>query len=229
MSAPAPEPTAVPTARKLFPSNPFDVPETRELIQERIATGEITEQDVAVMERGYKWMIYTTPTTSAAFAFVVWQLMKQQYPRPRMITRLFWGGVSMGVGGMLGFGAAGVAAAMEVEDKLDDVDRKSAVFEEITEQSRILQQSRLALLRPTPPLSQTTPSLSSLPATAPPPTSFPVPASTPAPADAVAQQSRRAGSRLPAAFEYPEPVLVPEEQSRGVWGWVKSWVPGGKQ
>lgn len=61
--------------------------------------------------------------TAISFTFLIWQLMKKQYPRPRMITRLFWGGLSAGAGGLLGFGAAGVAAAMEVEDKVEDVER----------------------------------------------------------------------------------------------------------
>lgn len=126
--------------------------------------GEITDHDVAVMEKGYRWMIYTPPVrlcslystnhhmflltrplflrrccltyfgnetngkklkqaTAISFSFLIWQLMKKQYPRPRMITRLFWGGLSAGAGGLLGFGAAGVAAAMEVEDKVEDVER----------------------------------------------------------------------------------------------------------
>lgn len=68
---------------KWLPSNPFELPETRELIAQKVAmgqsspssvfvrfgvmvltlhvVGEITDHDVAVMEKGYRWMIYTPP------------------------------------------------------------------------------------------------------------------------------------------------------------------------
>ncbi|OWZ68902.1 hypothetical protein C365_00100 [Cryptococcus neoformans Bt85] len=203
---------------KWLPSNPFELPETRELIAQKVAMGEITDHDVAVMEKGYRWMIYTPPATAISFSFLIWQLMKKQYPRPRMITRLFWGGLSAGAGGLLGFGAAGVAAAMEVEDKVEDVERKSRVFEEITEHSRALQESRLALSRPVPPPAVTSPPL------------------TPA----MRQAANRGDSRLPRDFEFPNETEEErkererrmleglklgkekvEEETKGTLGWVK--------
>ncbi|KGB74612.1 hypothetical protein I307_02216 [Cryptococcus deuterogattii 99/473] len=203
---------------KWLPSNPFDLPETRELIAQKVAMGEITDHDVAIMEKGYKWMIYTPPATAISFTFLIWQLMKKQYPRPRLITRIFWGGLSAGAGGLLGFGAAGVAAAMEVEDKVEDVERKSLVFEEITEHSRSLQQSRLALSRPAPPPAVISPSL------------------TPA----MRQTANRGESRLPRDFEFPNETEEErkererrmleglklgqervEEETKGTLGWVK--------
>ncbi|KIR67147.1 hypothetical protein I314_02360 [Cryptococcus bacillisporus CA1873] len=216
--APASGPSNPSPINKWLPSNPFDLPETRELIAQKVAMGEITDHDVAIMEKGYKWMIYTPPATAISFTFLIWQLMKKQYPRPRLITRLFWGGLSAGAGGLLGFGAAGVAAAMEVEDEVEDVERKSLVFEEITEHSRALRQSRLALSRPAPPPAVTSPSL------------------TPA----MRQAANRGESRLPRDFEFPNETEDErkererrmleglklgkervEEETKGTLGWVK--------
>lgn len=99
-----------------------------------------------------------------------------------------------------------------------EFDRKSLVFEEITEHSRALQQSRLALSRPAPPPAVTSPSL------------------TPA----MRQAANRGESRLPRDFEFPNETEEErkererrmleglklgkervEEETKGTLGWVK--------
>ncbi|WVF71753.1 hypothetical protein IAT40_006561 [Kwoniella sp. CBS 6097] len=194
------------------PVNPFDLPETRDLVRQKIASGEITQGDVQVMEKGYRWMAYTPPAGGVAFAALIWQLMKKQYPRPKMYTRLFFAGLSGFAGGLLGFGAAGVAAAMEVNDKIEDGDRKVAIFNEITEHARRIQEARA-----NPVL---------------------VPAPVQVPASTTAMKQARSQSNLPRDFEFPpqrdaaqkletsaQSIRLAEE-GKSVWGKVKGWIPG---
>ncbi|WVN88121.1 uncharacterized protein L203_103322 [Cryptococcus depauperatus CBS 7841] len=192
-----------------LPSNPFEIPETRELIAQKIALGQITQSDVDLMEKGYRWMIYTPPAAAISFSFLIWQLMKKQYPRPRLITRLVWGGLAAGAGGFLGFGAAGVAAAMEVEEKMEDVPSKSVVFDEIAEHSRALQGFRHA---PTEPTSDSTTHKLS-----------------PAQSQKLRRQDGlRRDFELPPQEEHKLEKGRIREESQSTWGYVKSWIPGWK-
>ncbi|WWC89597.1 uncharacterized protein L201_004522 [Kwoniella dendrophila CBS 6074] len=195
-----------------LPVNPFDLPETKDLVRQKIASGEITQKDVEVMEKGYRWMAYTPPAGAFSFSFLIWQLMKKQYPRPHIATRLFWAGLSGFAGGLLGFGAAGVAAAMEVNDKIQDGDRKVAVFNSITEHAREIQEAKL-----NPVL---------------------IPAPVQVPASTTAMKQARSQSNLPRDFEFPPQRNAQEsleyskgsirlvEESKSVWGRMKSYIPG---
>ncbi|WVR07280.1 hypothetical protein IAU60_004321 [Kwoniella sp. DSM 27419] len=195
-----------------MPVNPFDLPETRDLVHQKIAAGEITQKDVEVMEKGYRWMTYTPPAGGAAFAALIWQLMKKQYPRPHIATRLFFAGLSGFAGGLLGFGAAGVAAAMEVNDKIEDGDRKVLIFNQITEHTRRIQEAQAD--------------------------SALIPAPVQVPASITSMKQARAQSNLPRDFEFPpqrdaaqslehtEGSIRVAQEAKSVWGRVKGWIPG---
>ncbi|WWC70470.1 uncharacterized protein I206_104421 [Kwoniella pini CBS 10737] len=198
-----------------LPVNPFDLPETKDLVRQKIASGEITQRDVDIMDKGYKWMAYTPPAGALSFSALIWQLMKKQYPRPHIVTRLFWAGLSGFAGGLLGFGAAGVAAAMEVNDKIQDGDRKVAIFNSITEHARQIQEAKLnPVLEPAP---------------------IQVPAST------TAMKQARSQSNLPRDFEFPPQREAAEsleyskgsirlaEEGKSIWGKMKGWAGYGRK
>ncbi|KAK8864158.1 hypothetical protein IAR55_001404 [Kwoniella newhampshirensis] len=224
------QPPASGSTSKMFggsflPSNPFDIPETRDLVESKIASGEITRGDVEIMEKGYRWMIYTPPATAVAFSALVWQLMKKQYPRPRLITRMFWGTLALGSGGLLGFGAAGMAASMEVNDKIQDGERKAEIFDEITSLSRRIREEAAA-----PSILGSDPNVLQIPATS---------AAAVGPKKPYSSNVIPGSSRLPRDFEFPterqggEDLLIGSEilkkETRSTWGYVKSWIPGMKK
>ncbi|WRT66071.1 uncharacterized protein IL334_003023 [Kwoniella shivajii] len=195
-----------------LPVNPFDLPETKDLVQQKIASGEITRKDVEIMEKGYRWMAYTPPAGAISFSLLIWQLMKRQYPKPHIVTRLGVGGLAGFAGGLLGFGAAGVAAAMEVNDKIEDGDRKVEVFNAITEHARQIQEAKAnPVLIPAP---------------------IQVPAST------TAMKQARSQSNLPRDFEFPPQRQAAQslehtqgsirlaEETKSIWGTLKGYIPG---
>jgi hypothetical protein len=149
-----------------MPGGPLDLPSTQALIEQRIRRGEITQNDVDILKRGYRWMILSA-TLGAGAGIPVWYSLKRRTPRLALGTRLLGTWFVTTTGSFLGFTIGGAAAALEVNNHMTDsqrsvhgspnalktdahlqavsfVHRKMKVFEDVMQESkRISEEQRM--------------------------------------------------------------------------------------
>lgn len=125
------------------PSNPWDMDVTRRLLQQRIDSGEITSADVDLFRRGYRWIMLSTGLGALA-GLPVWWAMSRRRPPPSLASKLATSFFLSSTGSFLGFTVGGAAAALEVNNNMQDSRRKVKVFEEVMMQSKRIAEDRRA-------------------------------------------------------------------------------------
>jgi len=106
----------------MIPGGPLDLPSTQALVQERIRRGEITQQDVTILKKGYRWMIMSAALGTAA-GIPVWYSLRRRRPPINLATRLIATWFVASTGSFLGFTIGGAAAALEVNNHMADSQR----------------------------------------------------------------------------------------------------------
>lgn len=106
----------------LIPTNPLDLPVTERLLAQRISTGEITQQDVDLLRKGYRGMA-TTTFLGSLVGIPVFIVLGRRKPPPYLVTRLLIASAMSSSGAFLGFTIGGAAAAMEVNTHMQDSQR----------------------------------------------------------------------------------------------------------
>lgn len=118
-----------------IPGGPLDLPSTKELLAARIESGEITQDDIDILKRGYRWMIVSS-TLGASAGIPLWFAMRKRTPPLSLGRKIILTWFVASTGSFLGFTVGGAAAALEVNKNMVDSERKMQVFEEIMEESR---------------------------------------------------------------------------------------------
>lgn len=95
---------------------------TRRLLQQRIDSGEITQGDVDLFRRGYRYIILSTGL-GALIGLPVWAFMSRRRPLPSLANRIGTSLIMSSSGSFLGFTIGGAAAAMEVNRHMVDSQR----------------------------------------------------------------------------------------------------------
>lgn len=116
---------------------------TRRLLQQRIDSGEITHADVDLFRRGYRWIMLSTGLGALA-GLPVWWAMSRRRPPPSLASKLATSFLLSSTGSFLGFTVGGAAAALEVNNNMQDSKRKVKVFEEVMMQSKRIAEDRRA-------------------------------------------------------------------------------------
>ena len=106
----------------MIPGGPLDLPSTQALVQERIRRGEISQHDVDILKKGYRWMIVSAALGTAA-GIPVWYSMRRRKPPISLPVRLAAAWFVGSTGSFLGFTIGGAAAALEVNNHMADSQR----------------------------------------------------------------------------------------------------------
>lgn len=102
----------------VVPRSPMDLPTTKRLLAERIERGEITQDDVDLMKKGYRGMAMAT-FLGGLIGIPVFIAMGRRRPQPGLATRLAAAAFMSSTGSFLGFGIGGAASAIEVAQMPD--------------------------------------------------------------------------------------------------------------
>ncbi|KAJ9091279.1 hypothetical protein QFC21_007268 [Naganishia friedmannii] len=119
----------------VVPRSPMDLPTTKQLLAERIERGEITQEDVDLMKKGYRGMAMAT-LLGGLIGVPVFIVMGRRRPPPNLVTRLAAAAFMSSTGSVLGFAVGGSASALEVNAHMTDSQRKLRVFEEVMIESK---------------------------------------------------------------------------------------------
>jgi hypothetical protein len=106
----------------MIPGGPLDLPSTQALLQERMRRGEISQDDVNILKKGYRWMIVSAALGTAA-GIPVWYTLKRRRPVVGLPARLIATWLIGSTGSFLGFTIGGAAAALEVNNHMEDSQR----------------------------------------------------------------------------------------------------------